>query len=389
MLIAQSVPICLALSAAGGVFEVLATAILAFQDADERQKGSKWSRLARHAALVANMILQLVSSIIGNLFAPWFGPVSLVGPTFLCSQLVTNMFVFGFLLGLESFTKDMRVGTYVVVLAVTLLLAVGPDAQEDQDISFLINHWYSLAWGALLVLCMVVSTTLLRLLDVPKLVEWRKMALLVAARASALSVNLTVSKVMILDVTPAILVTAIVLKIASGVIITQALIVQSTAVTQARFAPLNASMSIVVNAFTGIIVWEDWRVVGSWVGYVCVFLYLLLGCYLLLGDIELLSPENSKYGRAKSVFGKTLRPLVGHTLAPLETVREEEGEEGELQLLNERLQVNGAAQSGSSQRRTRRDSWASVYRIDDAFHADGQGAYRRRSIFTIDTNELA
>ena len=213
----------------------------------------------------------------------------------------------------------MRVATYVVVLAAILLPTVGPEAQEDQDIMSLINQWYDLAWGALLVVGMVASTALLLLLDVSELAEWRKMWLLIAARAAAFSVNLTVSKVMILDVTPAILISAIVLKIISGAIITYALIVQSTAVTQAKFVPLNASMIIVVNALTGVIVWEDWRVVGSWIGYVCVFLYLVLGCYLLLGDIELLSQENSKYGRAKSMVGRTLKPLVRRSLCSLET----------------------------------------------------------------------
>jgi hypothetical protein len=309
------------------------------------------------------------------------------------------MFVFGYLLGLESFTKDMRVGTYVVVLAVVLLPTVGPAAQEDQDIMSLVDQWYDLTWGALLVVGMGVSTALLLLLDVPKLVEWRRMALLVAARAAAFSVNLTVSKVMVLDVTTAILVSAIILKIVSGAIITYALIVQSTAVTQAKFVPLNASMLIVVNALTGIIVWEDWRVVGSWIGYVCVFLYLVLGCYLLLGDIELLSPENSKYGRVKSVVGRTLKPLVRRPIGTLETLREEEEEEpqpfcacaDESPLDYEQWtdeQVAGAAPSGPRQGRSRRDSWASVYRIDGALRADGRGAYRRRSIFATDTGEL-
>jgi hypothetical protein len=392
MLVAQSVPICLALSAVGGAIEVLATATLAFQDADERQKGAKWSLFAHRAALAANVILQLISSLVGNLFATWFGPVSLVGPTFLSGQLVANMLVFGYLLGLEFFTKDMRIGTYVVVLAVVLLPTVGPAAQGDQDIMSLIDQWYNVAWGALLVAGMVASTALLLLLDVPKLAEWRRMALLLSARATAFSVNLTVSKIMVLDVTLPILALSIVLKVSSGAIITYALVVQSTAVTQAKFIPLNASALIVVNALTGIIVWEDWRVVGSWIGYVCVFLYLVLGCYLLLGDFELLSQENSKYGR-KSVMG-SLKPLMRPRAATLETVQEEEEEQPQpfsIDPLANSYQkwTNGPVPVEAPRpTRSRRESWASVYRIDDALHADGRGAYRRQSIFGTDTDVL-
>jgi hypothetical protein len=36
-----------------------------------------------------------------------------------------------------------------------------------------------------------------------------------------------------------------------------------------------------VNGATGIIIWEDWKVVNSWTGYMCIFLLLLLGVYLL------------------------------------------------------------------------------------------------------------
>jgi len=36
-----------------------------------------------------------------------------------------------------------------------------------------------------------------------------------------------------------------------------------------------------MNALSGVIIWEDWRVVHSWTGYGSVFVLLLLGVYLL------------------------------------------------------------------------------------------------------------
>ena len=128
--IAQSLPICILLSALGGAVEVAATAVLAYREADERRTGNEWRKLAQSLALGCNVALQLVSSIVGNLFATWYGPISIVGPIFLSSQLLANMLVFGWLLGLESFNKDMRIGTYVVVTAVVLLPIVGPTAQD-------------------------------------------------------------------------------------------------------------------------------------------------------------------------------------------------------------------------------------------------------------------
>jgi hypothetical protein len=73
--------------------------------------------------------------------------------------------------------------------------------------------------------------------------------------------------------------------------------------------PLNAAIIIFINAITGIIIWEDGQVIQSWIGYVCVFLLLALGCGLLLGDVGLLqetAPETFRGARA-SMFIKSER----------------------------------------------------------------------------------
>lgn len=250
----QSVPICLALAATGGAIEVLATAILAYQDAREKE-GYKLTKTMRYVGLSLNIVLQLTSSVIGNLFAPWFGPVSLVGPVFLSSQLLVNLLVFGCLLGLEMFTKDMRIGTYIVVIAVILLPIVGPAAQDDQDIATLLTTWYALIWTTLLLMGIMLSSVFMIALHVHKLKEWNAILLLLAARATCFAVNLTASKIMIMKSSRIILSISIVLKISSGAMQTYAIVVQSTAVTQARFIPLNASALIIVNALTGMIIW--------------------------------------------------------------------------------------------------------------------------------------
>ena len=87
--IPQSIPLCLVFSATGGVIEVLATAVLAYQDEQVRE-GNAWcseSKWAYRGALSANVFLQVTASMFGNLLAPWFGPVSLVGPIFLSAQV--------------------------------------------------------------------------------------------------------------------------------------------------------------------------------------------------------------------------------------------------------------------------------------------------------------
>jgi hypothetical protein len=75
------------------------------------------------------------------------------------------------------------------------------------------------------------------------------------ARATTFAVNLTASKVMIMKTNRFVFATAVILKVTSGAMQTHAIVVQSTAVTQAKFVPLNASALIIVNALTGMIIW--------------------------------------------------------------------------------------------------------------------------------------
>jgi len=292
----QSIPICLALAAVGGVLEVFATALLAYADAKDKV-GQKFSPCRQRLALVGNLVLQISASIVGNLFAPWFGPVSLVGPFFLGAQLLANMIVYGFFLGLEAFSKDMKIGTYVTVVSAALLPVVGPTAQDDQDVLELLSRYYSLAWSGVLVVGMIVALVFLPCVNKLKNISLRYVVLLVA-RSTAFTVNLTVSKLMVANLTLVYLIVSIVLKVVSGAVMTYAIVVQSTAVKQATFVPINASMIMVVNAVTGIILWEDWRVVQSWLGYVCIFVLMILGNFLLLGNGPSFEADNERYGRA-------------------------------------------------------------------------------------------
>ena len=396
--IAQSLPICILLSALGGAVEVAATAVLAYREADERRTGNEWRKLAQSLALGCNVALQLVSSIVGNLFATWYGPISIVGPIFLSSQLLANMLVFGWMLGLESFNKDMRIGTYVVVTAVVLLPIVGPTAQDGQNVEELLSTLPSLIWTCLNVGGMFVGTACLLLFDIANLKQSYRMVLLLSVRATAFTVNLTVSKVFVLNVSVTLLAVSILLKVLSGAIITYALVLQSTSVSQAVFAPLNASTLIFVNAVTGMLIWQDYLVVSSWVGYGCVFVQLVLGNYLLLGEeIDLLSPENRRFGRQEMLRRTGLFRIK----------RREEGENevvdanynmfgGEVDDLDgERGGFPEANMAVDHRARlsTTREAWSSVYFSQhDLMQPSPQHhrtASRRRTIFAIDNNSPA
>ena len=295
--IEQSLPICCSLSAIGGILEVAATAVTAVPAVREKE-GIKLTWWGQWLAIAGNVALQAIGTLLSHLIATWFGPVSLVVPFFFSATLLSNMVIFG-LLG-EKFTKNMRVGTHVIVVAVILLPVVGPSAQDGQDIQKLLRHWYSISWFTILLIACGITATLLAL-DITKYNTKTRTIILLIARAASISVNLTVSRAFILGPTEVALVSFIVIKVLSGAIYTYAIVVQSFAVEQAIFVPLNATFIIIVNALTGVIIWEDWRVVKSWHGYMCVFVLLGLGCDLLL-SVPLLNADNPEFGAKKRAF---------------------------------------------------------------------------------------
>jgi len=85
----QNIAACLVLSAVGGCMGVLATAILAYPDA-QKIRGNAWSPCAQHCALLLSLVFQLGIAM-ATISATWYGPVSIVVPTGASAQLLFNM----------------------------------------------------------------------------------------------------------------------------------------------------------------------------------------------------------------------------------------------------------------------------------------------------------
>ena len=299
----QNIALCLALSVVGGIMGVLATAILAYPDA-QKQKGHEWSPCAKFLALMLSLIFQLGIAV-STIAATWYGPVSIVVPTGASAQLLFNMVMFGVFLGLESFSKEMRVGAYVVVLAAVLLPVVGPGVQEDQDILELLQKTSAMVWSAILLVALglssagLVITNIRRKKDLAGDYSQAMFLCNLVAQTSGAVVGTTVAKMFVL-VQGGALGVCIALWLVSSLVLVYATVLQATTVSQGKFVPLSVGTKISVNAITGIIIWEDWRVVTSWIGYVCVFLYLMLGNYLLC-DVDLFGVSNAAYGTAATL----------------------------------------------------------------------------------------
>jgi len=232
------------------------------------------------------------------------------------------MIIFGTLLGLENLSREMQVGTYVIVVSTILLPIVGPGIQNGQNAQYLLSKPYAIIWAFVLLGCMISSSiyvfSLLPFTKISKQKMWVKFMVLLIARSTCFTLNLTASRVFILKPGIALIIMSIIIKIVSGAIYTWAIVVQSTEVVQSKFVPLNATCLMLLNAVTGIIIWEDWRVIESWTGYVCVFLLLALASYLLLSSTPLMTSENPQYGQKAHFRRQMRRSFASRTLNQLD-----------------------------------------------------------------------
>ena len=159
----------------------------------------------------------------------------MVAPIYFSATLVFNLIIFGFILGLEFFDRIMIIGTYVIAIGTVLLQVVGPGIQDDQNIGELLGHPYAFIWFMVLLMGMAVSTIFM----CHKTYEEKKQTvILLIARSTSYTLNLTVSRAFLLNPSFFILVAFVVIKIVSGSIYTYAIVVQSTTVTQSKFVPL-------------------------------------------------------------------------------------------------------------------------------------------------------
>ena len=152
---APNMGLCIGLSALGGFLEVTSTMCLAYPEYRVKLGHERWGTPCfTRWMLVANLGLMAFASgayIVGS----FFGPVSISVPVALVSKLLFNMIIMGAVLRMASFTKDQKVGTYCITLAILCLPELGPTDQPNLDPITLVAQPGAIAWLALLGLATV------------------------------------------------------------------------------------------------------------------------------------------------------------------------------------------------------------------------------------------
>ena len=157
----QSIPISLFYAYFSGLLDVVATAIAAYPGL-ELKKGREWPTKVwvPNIATILNIIFRLFGMILVT-YSTFYGPVSIATPTNQASILICNMIIFGVILRAERFTKEIRLGTYIILLAAILLPVVGADIMKRERILQNLSYPGAATLAILLVIGLFVTSWLL------------------------------------------------------------------------------------------------------------------------------------------------------------------------------------------------------------------------------------
>ena len=185
-----SMPLCIALSAFGGFLEVSSTMCLAYPEYRAKlpldKGGKEYTKCEQRLHMILNLSLMAIASV-AYIVGSFYGPVALSVPTVMVSKLLFNLLIIGFVLRMDTFSKNQKVGTYCIACAILTLPSIGPSDQPDLVPSEAILEVPAIIWSAVLfggtILCTTGMVVLQRRAEAPP--EWVSMVVYVTAQVTS------------------------------------------------------------------------------------------------------------------------------------------------------------------------------------------------------------
>lgn len=308
----QNLTLCVAIMAFSGFLRVIATMVLAFPDFLAKNRGSPLGGTAKQqkcygVLFVCLHVLILTIAAGMSIVGSFYGPVSIAVPVQTGSQLLFNVAAMGIVLNMRAFDKAQRTGTYVVFFSVLSLMDVGPGLQDGQDVMVLLSETNALVWSTILSLAMVIAAIftvpLLRKdsgASEPSFFE-RHSFLTLTIGVTVSNVGMATSGKTLGILTGTEFAIAAVYYVVASLLGLIFSIVSATSCDQGIFTPLSSVALIIVNMITGIIIWEDWKVIDTWLGYMCACMLMCCGVYLL-AEVDVI--EKFAKNKAAEIVGR-------------------------------------------------------------------------------------
>tara|TARA_B100000795_G_scaffold206830_1_gene160276 strand:+ start:589 stop:1227 length:639 start_codon:yes stop_codon:yes gene_type:complete len=188
-----SLPLCIALSAFGGFLEVSSTMCLAYPEY-KAKLGKVYTKCEQRLHMAVNLSLMAIASV-AYIVGSFYGPVALSVPTVMVSKLLFNLVIIGFVLRMDTFSKNQKVGTYCIACAILTLPSIGPKDQADLVPVEIIMELPAITWSAMLFSCAIAccfGMVALKRRAVPP-PEWVSMCVYVTAQVTSAVIGTSVT----------------------------------------------------------------------------------------------------------------------------------------------------------------------------------------------------
>merc|ERR1719272_709342 len=208
----------------------------------------------------------------------FYGPVALSVPTVMVSKLLFNLLIIGFVLRMDTFSKNQKVGTYCIACAILTLPSIGPKDQADLVPVEIIMELPAITWSAMLFSCAIAccfGMVALKRRAVPP-PEWVSMCVYVTAQVTSAVIGTSVSKMFAKSE-----------GVFLYILFALAIVFAAINVVSLIFVPMQTCTTLITNMVTGLIIWQDLNTLGD-----NLFVYVIMHLIMLLG-IWLLAPEDA------------------------------------------------------------------------------------------------
>tara|TARA_B110001452_G_C15202597_1_gene417273 strand:+ start:368 stop:1510 length:1143 start_codon:yes stop_codon:yes gene_type:complete len=273
--------LCLLIISISSLFEVASTMVLAYPEHLAKTKGYEQSPGRQKLLGVLNLALMLTAIGI-NIFGCYFGSVSLSVPVATGSKLLWNMIALGVVLKMTNFTKEARVGTFILVLTCLSIPGVGPSDDATLDILDAMAQPAAIAWLSFLTagtLACCVGMVIIKTKP-GKLPPLAVYAVLVTGQVTSAVIGTSAGKMTAL-LSGYQLVLALVANTVVGVVNIVSNILAATETDQALFIPLQTISILVINCITGLIVWQEYNTIQVPSSYGLTYLLMFEGVYIM------------------------------------------------------------------------------------------------------------
>lgn len=308
--------LCVLFAALTGLVYTIAINVVAVPTYLAEQSGAPLDN--KKSALVTSLYTGIYMLSVPVMFcATSKGPVSIVVPVVIASNLLSNMLVQS-IVGVTKFSKPARVGTYILSVAAVQLIDVGPTEPKGQvDPVALLEKPMAVAWMMILCGLLVVGALTIPVTksmgpnNIVKLLAFTALVSIPAA------INNSISKVSMALSGPG-QAACVVAYFALGNMSTVMSGIGNAGLNNAISVPVFSCVQVMVNGLTGIFIWGDFQRIEKHIAYVMIYFLFCLGIYLsspsdpiatLAWSRSLKEINLSSGGREESPMGKALQEL--------------------------------------------------------------------------------